>query len=94
MLAKLWKKVLLAVCIIACIYNVMGKLISRTSLEMQLKSVQNQASLLDFFKDDNKQDNEENITNSQNSQTEEKTILQEEKDTINKDDDNTIVVIY
>lgn len=40
MLAKIWKKLLLAICIIACIYNVMNKLVSRTSLETQLKSVE------------------------------------------------------
>ena len=40
MLAKIWKKVLFAICIIACIYNVMNKLVSRTSLELQLKSIE------------------------------------------------------
>ena len=40
MLAKIWKKLLFAICIIACIYNVMNKLVSRTSLEVQLKSVE------------------------------------------------------
>ena len=40
MLAKLWKKVLLAICVIACIYNVMNKLVSRTSLEVQLNSIE------------------------------------------------------
>lgn len=40
MLAKIWKKLLFAICIIACIYNVMNKLVSRTSLEVQLKSIE------------------------------------------------------
>ena len=40
MLAKIWKKLLLAICIIACIYNVMNKLVGRISLETQLKSVE------------------------------------------------------
>ena len=40
MLAKIWKKVLLTICIIACIYNVMNKLVSRTSLEVQLKNIE------------------------------------------------------
>ncbi len=39
MLPKIWKKVLLAVCIIACIFNVMSKLVNRNSLEINLKSV-------------------------------------------------------
>ena len=47
MLAKVWKKALFAICIIACIYNVMYKLVGRTSLEVQLKSVQNQTSLIE-----------------------------------------------
>lgn len=49
MLAKIWKKLLLAICIIACIYNVMHKLVTRTPLEAQLRSVQNQESLLNFW---------------------------------------------
>lgn len=51
MLAKLWKKVLLAACIIACIFNIMSKLVSRTSLELNLKSVENGESILSIFKD-------------------------------------------
>lgn len=47
MMAKVWKKVLLAVCIVACIYNVMHKLVSRTSLDIQLKSVGGQISSTD-----------------------------------------------
>lgn len=37
MLAKVWKKVLFAICIIACIYNVMSKIVNRHSLEENLK---------------------------------------------------------
>ena len=37
MLAKLWKKVLLAICIIACIFNIMLKLVKRISLNTQIK---------------------------------------------------------
>ena len=44
MLAKIWKKLLLAICIIACIYNVMNKLVSRTSLETQLNSLEVKSS--------------------------------------------------
>ena len=45
MLAKIWKKLLLAICIIACIYNVMSKLVSRTSLERQLESIETSCSV-------------------------------------------------
>ncbi len=78
MLAKVWKKALLAVCIIACLYNVMHKLISRTSLEVQLKSVETKTSVMDSgyeensletdegkeseFEEDEKSQNEENDT--------------------------------
>ena len=51
MLAKLWKKVLLAICIIACLYNIMAKLVSRTSLELNLKSVENGESIFSVFEE-------------------------------------------
>ena len=38
MLAKSWKKILLAICIVACIYNVMSKIVNRHSLEDNLKT--------------------------------------------------------
>lgn len=33
MLAKIWKKLLLAICIIACLFNITYKLVNRISLE-------------------------------------------------------------
>ena len=33
MLAKLWKKVLLAVCLVACLFNITYKLVNRHSLK-------------------------------------------------------------
>ncbi len=39
MLAKLWKKVALAVCIIAILFNITYKLVHRTNLKEQLTSV-------------------------------------------------------
>ena len=51
MLAKLWKKVLLAICIIACLYNIMAKLVNRTSLELNLKSVENGESITSMFEE-------------------------------------------
>ena len=53
MLAKLWKKVLLAICIIACLYNIMAKLVSRTSLELNWKSVENGESIFSMFEEEN-----------------------------------------
>lgn len=52
MLAKLWKKVLLAVCIIACIFNIMTKLVNRNSLEVNLKSANDGNTVFDFTRKD------------------------------------------
>ena len=38
MLAKMWKKVLLAVVILACVFNVVTKLVKKPSLEQELRS--------------------------------------------------------
>ena len=61
MLAKMWKKVLLAICIIACLFNITTKLVSRTSLEVNLKSVKDGESILSIFeeKEDNTLNNNE-----------------------------------
>ena len=83
MLAKVWKKVLLAVCILACLFNVVYKLVSRTSLEVQLKSVQNQSSLIDLFK----QNHTKGMT-TQNEQVSTNEVKQE-----NLENNGTIVVI-
>ena len=52
MLPKIWKKVLLAICIIACLFNITSKLVNRTSLELNLKSVQGGESILSIFEDE------------------------------------------
>ena len=39
MLAKIWKKLLLAVCIIAILFNVMYKLVHRVDITEEMKSV-------------------------------------------------------
>lgn len=80
MLAKVWKKALMAICIIACIYNVMNKLVSRQSLETQLKSVVNQTGITEIFekKSESTSKEAENISN---------TVSEDEED------DSTIVVI-
>lgn len=37
MVAKLWKKVLLFVLIIACLFNVVNKLVHKASMEQEVK---------------------------------------------------------
>lgn len=51
MLAKIWKKALLAICIIACIYNIMSKLVNRASLEANLKRANDGNTVFDFSSD-------------------------------------------
>ena len=40
MLPKIWKKILLAICIIACLFNITVKLVNRISLEKVIASQQ------------------------------------------------------
>lgn len=95
MLAKVWKKVLLAICILACIYNIMHKLLSRTSLEFQLESVKNQSSIIDMLNT--------NTTNT-TQETQKPSVSEEKTNSVNLKENtnsttqtisnNTIVVIY
>ncbi len=64
MLAKMWKKVLLAVCIIACIYNVMSKLVNRHSLESNLKSANDGNTVIDVLRQD---EQNQNLNETENS---------------------------
>ena len=38
MVAKVWKKVLLAVLVLACLFNIMGKIVSKPSLKQELEA--------------------------------------------------------
>ncbi|MBP3255097.1 MAG: hypothetical protein J6M60_01200 [Clostridia bacterium] len=38
MIAKIWKKLLLFILIIACLFNIVIKLVSKSSLEQELQS--------------------------------------------------------
>lgn len=38
MLAKIWKKLLLFILIVACLFNVINKLVHKASLEKELQS--------------------------------------------------------
>lgn len=70
MLAKIWKKALLIICILACLFNIISKLVNRTSLELQLDSVKNGVSLTEIFNSTNTDENvidddyESNIDNN------------------------------
>lgn len=79
MLAKIWKKALLVICIIACIYNVMHKLISRTSLEVQLKNIENISEI---------------VSEEKTSETSSEAVNANTVNTETKSQDDTIVVIY
>lgn len=52
MLAKMWKQVLLAICIIACIFNIMSKLVNRHSLKENLDSANDGITVFNIFKKD------------------------------------------
>lgn len=59
MLARMWKKVLLAICIIACIYNIMSKLVNRASLEDNLQKANDGNTVFDFSSKDSKSNTSE-----------------------------------
>ena len=56
MLAKMWKKVLLAVCIVACLFNVISKLVNRHSLKENLESANDGVLVYDIFTKDEESD--------------------------------------
>ena len=60
MLAKIWKKLLLFICILAILFNITSKLVYKNNLTSQLKSVIGGSSLSEYF---NK--SEETTINSQ-----------------------------
>ena len=45
MLAKLWKKIALAICIIAILFNITYKLVHRTNLKAELEAVRGQDAI-------------------------------------------------
>ena len=61
MLAKLWKKVLLAVCIIACLFNIVSKIVNRHSLEVNLESVNDGNVVFNLSKDKEEQPADSNV---------------------------------
>ena len=52
MLAKWWKRIALAICIIAILFNVTYKLVHRTNLKAELEAVRGQEAIK--FSEDNR----------------------------------------
>ena len=75
MLAKIWKKVLLVICIIACLFNITYKIVNKTSLKVELQSIVGGESLSSIFsnKDEEKQseyiDGVQNVANQVENET-------------------------
>lgn len=65
MLAKIWKKLLLAICIIAILFNITYKFVTRENLTDQMKSVLH-GNVIEFSTD------EENTTSNQTTTEENK----------------------
>jgi hypothetical protein len=51
MLAKMWKKIALFICIVAILFNVTYKLIHRTNLKAELEAVRD-SGVIKFSEDD------------------------------------------
>lgn len=80
MLGKIWKKLLLVVLIVACLFNIVNKLIQRNSLKKELEST------LEYFSqkqnqltESNTVYNNTNIQNQQVQQTEKNQNNQQEQ---------------
>lgn len=76
MLAKIWKKVLLVICIIACLFNITYKIVNKTSLKVELQSIVGGESLSSVFsnKDEEEQQSEyidgvQNVANQVENET-------------------------
>ena len=95
MLAKIWKKVLFAICIIACLFNVVSKIVSRNSLEINLKSVNDGNTIWDSVKTKNETSNTsdkiEGVKDSSSNNSSENNVKKyvfEDEDNYNIDDSN------
>ena len=93
MLAKIWKKVLFAICIIACLFNVVSKIVSRNSLEINLKSVNDGNTIWDSVKTKNETSNTsdkiEGVKDSSSNNSSENNVKKyvfEDEDNYNIDD--------
>lgn len=66
MLAKIWKKVLLVICIIACLFNITYKIVNKTSLKVELQSIVGGESLSSIFSNKDEEQQSEYIEGVQN----------------------------
>ena len=66
MLAKIWKKVLLIICIIACLFNITYKIVNKTSLKVELQSIVGGESLSSIFSNKDEEQQSEYIDGVQN----------------------------
>ena len=71
MLAKIWKKLLLAICIIAILFNITSKLVNRISLEKAISSTPDGVNIREIL---NITDNHTTTSNQTNSVSRYKTI--------------------
>lgn len=79
MLAKLWKNLLLTICVIAILFNITSKLVRRYSLDEQLNSVVDGASISDVFKKEESEKNAEKTPNkSKKEESTKKESLEDE----------------
>lgn len=65
MLAKIWKKLLLAICIIAILFNITYKFVTRENLTEQMKSVLH-GNVIEFTTEENTTA-EENVVETDNT---------------------------
>ena len=81
MLAKIWKKLLMFILIVACVFNVMTKLINNLSIEDELLS---SAQYIQDMKDAKKAE--------ENSKDNEEELSKEESKTQKKSSEGVIIV--
>ncbi len=66
MLAKIWKKLLLAICIIAILFNITYKFVTRENLTEQMKSVLH-GNVIEFSTEEENTTAEENVVETDNT---------------------------
>lgn len=66
MLAKVWKKFLLVICVIACLFNITYKIVNKTSLKVELQSIVGGESLSSIFSNKDEEQQSEYIDGVQN----------------------------
>ena len=67
MLAKWWKKIALAICIVAVLFNVTNKLVHRTNIKEELTSVLGTDAIKFSVEEEEVQDTEQTNTEETNN---------------------------